>query len=230
TGIGVCTEAAAIHGERRLDLAQGQCALANQVIQDRRGRGIVEGIQDAVEMRRLRDMAAPITFLKIASATAGRKADVYLVDRTEDCCGHRQRVASPSWLARRLRDRGAEIGQEPLNVVAFRGLAKVVFGPIRLPVCLALMTNRFTDRNALTRFTTELLIRTILSDHGQDRADMLAVRLDDLEVRAGAGVPGGQSVPIRRIERNVVFASARKREHRPRTVIVADASTPICQL
>jgi len=83
--------------------------LPDQVEEDRRDSGIIQAVEDAVEVRHVPDVPVSVGFLQVAHEPTRRKRAVDLVHGREKGIGERDALAS-GLRGRKVRDVPAEVG------------------------------------------------------------------------------------------------------------------------
>src|SRR5208283_4447763 len=171
-----------IHGKVGLHGLERQTGLCDELLQNRSQIGVLKVVADAVKVRSLGNVPAPMRFSQVGHESALRNRTVDLEHDIEHGIGERQ--TRTAILARSGYQSRAQVVQEALEPVLFARLRRIVRGPV-LRVGSALFRNRHGSRHS--RASVRVLF---LSDlHDTSRNNVLASLSPALKVRARTTCP-----------------------------------------
>src|ERR1700733_4442209 len=202
------SEAGRIHCEVRLHGLEGQAGLSDEALQDRSQVGILKVIGDAIEVRNLGDVSAPVGLSQVRHETALRNRAVDLECDVENGIGQRQ--ARTAILRRSGHKARAQVMEQGLEFVLLVSLRFVVCTP-----CLRVGSPlRGSQGDALGHGRAAIGV-ALTSHHKACRENVLAIH-------PACFVVGASTACNLRHQVNSIRSLASLRRHNPDTTLLAD--------
>ena len=177
TGETASRETGRIHSKVGFNRLQGQAGFSDETLEDARQVGILKIIGNAVEMRNLGDVSAPVGFSQVGHEPPLRNGGINLERDVKNGIGERQ--PRTTILGRSGYQTGAQVAQKGLEFILLSRLGRVIGRP-RLPVS---RLPRLRECNALGHSGSAISILFPLH-HKRSGIDVFASRFTLLEVGA----------------------------------------------